>query len=204
MPGDVSELVTSQATRTRALEKGRGVADRAAPAAAMARDRFGGVEPFRLSGSSRCAADGRSRRIVWKNPQNDRSRKSRFHAPNLICTGNRHDKAHGRATRGKIASAVETPAEFSFKVVYCRLNCDRREKSSFPHNRRKPDIAHRDWGQSVGPLELGRVFRSLGRVAGAIRMCARAANLPPSTMRYSFRIGRFSNQHSRISRVPAA
>jgi len=24
--------------------------------------------------------------IVWKNPQNDRSRKSRFHASNLICT----------------------------------------------------------------------------------------------------------------------
>src|SRR5580693_1892700 len=43
--------------------------------------------------------------------------------------------------------------------------------------RRKPDIAHRDWGQSVGPLELGRVFRSLGRVAGAIRMCARARQL---------------------------
>ena len=29
----------------------------------------------------------------------------------------------------------------------------------------------------VGPLELGRVFRSLGRVAGAIRMCARARQL---------------------------
>jgi hypothetical protein len=69
--------------------------------------------------------------IVWKNPQNDRSRKSRLHAPNLICAGNRHDRAHGRATRGKIARAAETLAEFSFKVLYCRLNRDRREKSSF-------------------------------------------------------------------------
>src|ERR1700759_2019304 len=38
----------------------------------------------------------------------------------------------------------------------------------------------------------------------ALYECAPApASLPPSTMRYSFRIGRFSNQHSRISRVPA-
>jgi len=39
----------------------------------------------------------------------------------------------------------------------------------------------------------------------ALYECAPApASLPPSTIRYSFRIGRFSNQHSRISRVPAA
>jgi hypothetical protein len=57
--------------------------------------------------------------------------KSRLRAPNLICAGNRHDEAHGRATRGKIARAAETPAEFSFKAVYGRLNCDRREKSRF-------------------------------------------------------------------------
>ena len=39
----------------------------------------------------------------------------------------------------------------------------------------------------------------------ALYECAPApASLPPSTMRYSFRIGRFSNQHSEISRVPAA
>jgi hypothetical protein len=69
--------------------------------------------------------------IALKNPQNDRSRESRFHAPNLICADNRHDKAHERATRGKIARAAETPAEFSFKAVSGRLNCDRREKSSF-------------------------------------------------------------------------
>ena len=50
--------------------------------------------------------------IVWKNPQNDRSRKSRFHAPNLICAGNRHDKAHGRATRGKLARAAEPLPNF--------------------------------------------------------------------------------------------
>jgi hypothetical protein len=50
--------------------------------------------------------------IVWKNPQNDRSRKSRFHAPNLICAGNRHYKAHGRATHGKIARAAEPLPSF--------------------------------------------------------------------------------------------
>jgi hypothetical protein len=54
----------------------------------------------------------RFRPIVWKNPQNDRSRKSRFHAPNLICAGNRHDKAHGRATRGKTARAAEPLPNF--------------------------------------------------------------------------------------------
>ena len=75
--------------------------------------------------------DVSNRRIVWKNSQNDRSRKSRFLAPNLICAGNRHDEAHGRATRGKIARAADPPAEFSFKAVYGGLNCDRREKSSF-------------------------------------------------------------------------
>jgi hypothetical protein len=73
----------------------------------------------------------RSRRIVWKNSQNGRSRKSRFHAPNPNLRGNRHDEAHGRATRGKIASAANPLAKFYFKVLYCRLNCDRREKSSF-------------------------------------------------------------------------
>jgi len=30
------------------------------------------------------------------------------------------------------------------------------------------------------------------------------ASFPPSTIRYSSRIGRLANQHSRISRVPAA
>src|ERR1700722_5809753 len=39
----------------------------------------------------------------------------------------------------------------------------------------------------------------------ALYECAPApASLPPSTISYSFRSGRFSNQHSRISRVPAA
>ena len=70
-------------------------------------------------------------RIVWRNSQNDRSRKSRFRAPNLFCAGTRHDEAHGRATRGKDRPRGRTPAEFSFKAVYGRLNCDRREKSSF-------------------------------------------------------------------------
>jgi hypothetical protein len=72
-----------------------------------------------------------NRRIVWKNSQNGRSRKSRFHASNPNLRGNRHDEAHGRATRGKIASAANPLAKFYFKVLYCRLNCDRREKSSF-------------------------------------------------------------------------
>jgi hypothetical protein len=45
--------------------------------------------------------------IVWKNSQNDQSRKSRFRGPNLICAGNRREEAHGRATRGKIARAAE-------------------------------------------------------------------------------------------------
>jgi hypothetical protein len=69
-----------------------------------------------------------NRRIVWKNSQNGRSRKSRFHASNPNLRGNRHDEAHGRATRGKIASAANPLAKFYFKVLYCRLNCDRREK----------------------------------------------------------------------------
>jgi hypothetical protein len=38
--------------------------------------------------------------------------KSRFHAPKLIPHGNRHDKAHGRATRGKIAHAAEPLPNF--------------------------------------------------------------------------------------------
>jgi hypothetical protein len=45
--------------------------------------------------------DGRNRRIVWKNSQNDRSRKSRFLAPNLICAGNRHDEALGGPHAGR-------------------------------------------------------------------------------------------------------
>ena len=59
------------------------------------------------------------------------------------------------------------------------LTCSPRRYLRLPDgwSRRKPDIAHRDWGQSVGPLELGRVFRSLGRVAGAIRMLALARQL---------------------------
>jgi hypothetical protein len=32
---------------------------------------------------------------------------------------------------GNLHVRLDGPAEFSFKVVYCRLNCDRREKSSF-------------------------------------------------------------------------
>jgi hypothetical protein len=76
-------------------------------------------------------ADGWCRWIVWKNSQNDLSRKSRFRASNLIRAGNCHDEAHGRAARGNITRAAETPEEFSFKAAYCSLNCDRREKPSF-------------------------------------------------------------------------
>jgi hypothetical protein len=43
---------------------------------------------------------------------NDRSRKSRFLAPNLICAGHPHDEAHGRATRGKIARAADPLPNF--------------------------------------------------------------------------------------------
>jgi hypothetical protein len=35
----------------------------------------------------------------------------------------------GHARQGRLRG--RTPAEFSFKVVYCRSNCDRGEKSSF-------------------------------------------------------------------------
>ena len=58
------------------------------------------------------ALDASSGRIVLKNSQNDRSRKSRFRAPNLICAGNRHDEAHTRATRGKIARTAEPLPNF--------------------------------------------------------------------------------------------
>ena len=71
------------------------------PAKPRFADRKGQIEPI-----GRTPMSVRYTSIVWKNPQNDRSRKSRFYAPNLICTGNRHDKAHGRATRGKIARAA--------------------------------------------------------------------------------------------------
>jgi hypothetical protein len=60
-----------------------------------------------LSDRTATSRSDRFTSIVWKNSQNDRSRKSRFRAPNLICAGNRHDEAHGRATRGKIARAAE-------------------------------------------------------------------------------------------------
>ena len=54
--------------------------------------------------------------IGWKDPQNDRARKSRFNAPNFIRAGNRHDKVPGRATRDKIAHG-RTPAEFSLRSI---------------------------------------------------------------------------------------
>jgi hypothetical protein len=54
-----------------------------------------------------------NRQIVWKNSQNDRSRKSRFRAPNLFGAGNRHDEANGAATRGDIARAAEPLPNFS-------------------------------------------------------------------------------------------
>jgi hypothetical protein len=57
-----------------------------------------------------------SRRIVWKNSQNDLSRKSRFRAPNLIRAGNCHDEAHGRATRGNIARAAEPLTNFPSRL----------------------------------------------------------------------------------------
>jgi hypothetical protein len=85
-------------------------------------------------------AKGSFTSIVWKNPQNDRSRKFRFHAPNLILHGNRHDKGAWEGHTRQDYPRGRTPAEFSFKVVYCRLNCDRREKSSFPHNPSIRDI----------------------------------------------------------------
>jgi hypothetical protein len=46
-----------------------------------------------LSDRTATSRSDRFTSIVWKNSQNDRSRKSRFRAPNLICAGNRYDKA---------------------------------------------------------------------------------------------------------------
>ena len=55
-----------------------------------------------------------------------------------------------------------------------------------------------------GPLELARVLPGPRSHRRRYTRCAPApASLPPSTMRYLFRIGRFSNQHLSISRVPA-
>jgi hypothetical protein len=48
--------------------------------------------------------------IAWKSPQNDRSRKSRFHAPNLICTGSGHDKAHGTRKNRVFTHNPQIPA----------------------------------------------------------------------------------------------
>ena len=79
-------------------------------------------------------ADSRCRRIVWKNSQNDRSRKSRFRAPNLFCAGNRHDEAHGRATRGKIARAAEPLPNFPSRPSMAVLIVIDAKNRVFPHN----------------------------------------------------------------------
>ncbi len=96
-----------------------------------------------------------NRRIVWKNSQNGRSRKSRFRAPNLICTGNRHDEAHGRATRGKIARAAEPLPNFpSRSSMAVQIVIDAKNRAF--HTIDKPDIA----GGTVGP-RLGEERRKL-------------------------------------------
>jgi hypothetical protein len=77
--------------------------------------------------------------IVWKNSQNDRSRKSRFCAPNLICAGNRHDEAHRRATRGEIAGAAEALPNFpSRPPMAVQIVIDAKNRV-FPHNPPTPD-----------------------------------------------------------------
>jgi hypothetical protein len=79
--------------------------------------------------------------IVWKNSQNDRSRKSRFRAPNLICAGNRHDEAHGRATCGKIARAAEALPNFpSRPSMAVQIVIDAKNRV-LPHNLSIPDIS---------------------------------------------------------------
>jgi hypothetical protein len=78
--------------------------------------------------------DVRSSQIVWKNSQNDRSRKSRFRAPNLFCAGNRHDEAHGRATRGKIARAAEPLPNFPSRPSMAVLIVIDAKNRVFPHN----------------------------------------------------------------------
>jgi hypothetical protein len=78
---------------------------------------------------------------VWKNSQNDRSRKSRFRAPNLICASNRHDEAHGRATRGKIARAAEALPNFpSRPSMAVQIVIDAKNRV-FPHNPSIRDVA---------------------------------------------------------------
>src|ERR1700733_1163753 len=76
----------------------------------------------------------RCAQIVWKNSQNDRSRKSQFLAPNLICAGNRHDEVHGRATRRKSPRAADPLPNFPSRSSMAVKN------RVFPHNRRKPAV----------------------------------------------------------------
>jgi hypothetical protein len=85
--------------------------------------------------------DVRLTSIVWKNSQNDRSRKSRFRAPNLICAENRHDEAHWRAARGKIARAAEAmPNCSSRRPMAVQIVIDAKNRV-FPDNPSIRDIA---------------------------------------------------------------
>jgi hypothetical protein len=74
--------------------------------------------------------------IVWKNSQNDRSRKSRFRAPSLICAGNRRDELDGTATRGKIARAAEALANFPSRPSMAVQIVIATKNRVFPHNLR--------------------------------------------------------------------
>jgi hypothetical protein len=84
---------------------------------------------------------------VWKNPQNDRPRKSRFHAPNFIRADNRHDKAHWRATRGKIARAAEPLPNFPSRTsIAVQIVIDAKNRV-FPHNPSTPAVrGANNWG----------------------------------------------------------
>jgi len=53
------------------------------------------------------------RAIALKKSENERSRKSRFHAPNVARAGHRHGKAYARATGGKTGRSAEPVANFS-------------------------------------------------------------------------------------------
>jgi hypothetical protein len=63
--------------------------------------------------------------------------------------------------------AWPNPAEFSFKVVYCRLNCDRREKSSFST-------------QSVEPVKLKSWIKAKPPAASPSRRHKCAETIRPS------------------------
>ena len=155
------------------------------------------------------AAGGDQRRDARREPAGEAAaredREARGHRPRRPDAPRRQRRGHGSRGEDDV-EGDENPGDRADRDVEVAVDLGQRQ-----HHDRAVGQDEADGYRRARPLagsgrrETARLLGAAGRHRPRCRSGRRLRRgAPPSTIRYSSRIGRPANQHSRISRVPAA